>query len=66
MALEVYDSIFFLFASTIQDNFERGLELHAPLTLLAEGARGSLSQQLMKRFNLRKTADPQTYGTIFL
>eukprot|EP01128_Nolandella_sp_AFSM9_P006196 TRINITY_DN3129_c0_g1_i1.p1 TRINITY_DN3129_c0_g1~~TRINITY_DN3129_c0_g1_i1.p1 ORF type:complete len:627 (+),score=166.61 TRINITY_DN3129_c0_g1_i1:2-1882(+) len=44
------------------ENFERGLELHAPLTILAEGARGSLSQQLMAKFDLRKDCDPQSYG----
>lgn len=44
------------------DNFTRGLELHAPITLFAEGARGSLTKQLFKQFNLRKGVDPQTFG----
>src|SRR5215475_1036482 len=33
-------------------NFTRGMELHAKYTLLAEGARGSLSKTLIKRFAL--------------
>ena len=44
------------------DNFERGMEMHARHTLLAEGCRGSLSGQLMERFDLRANADPQTYA----
>jgi len=42
--------------------FQRGMELHARYTLLAEGARGSLSQHLMSHFNLRDGVDPQKYG----
>ena len=38
------------------------MELHARYTLLAEGARGSLSQELMARYNLRDGVDPQKYG----
>jgi len=43
-------------------NFEPGVELHATYTLFAEGCRGSLSQQLMDKFNLRDGVQPQTYG----
>ncbi|WP_440997782.1 electron transfer flavoprotein-ubiquinone oxidoreductase [Arhodomonas sp. SL1] len=43
-------------------NHEPGVELHARQTLLAEGCRGSLTKTLTERFNLRKGADPQTYG----
>ena len=43
-------------------NHARGMELRAPYTLFAEGCRGSLSKQLMARFDLRKNVDPQTYG----
>ena len=42
--------------------FQPGIELRAKHTLFAEGCRGSLSQQLMAAFNLRKDCDPQTYG----
>ena len=45
-----------------KDTFARGMELHAKHTLFAEGTRGSLSELVMDRFNLRKDADPQTYG----
>jgi electron-transferring-flavoprotein dehydrogenase len=43
-------------------NFQRGMELRAKYTIFAEGCRGSLSKQLMSRFNLRAGRDPQTYG----
>ena len=43
-------------------NFTAGIELHAKYTFFAEGARGHLSQQLMKQFNLRSDCQPQTYG----
>jgi electron-transferring-flavoprotein dehydrogenase len=43
-------------------NFQRGMELRARYMLFAEGCRGSLSKQLMRRFNLRDGCDPQTYA----
>ena len=43
-------------------NYQPGMELRAPYTLFAEGCRGSLSKQLIERFNLREGRDPQTYG----
>ncbi len=43
-------------------NHAPGMELRATYTLFAEGCRGSLSKQLMARFNLRDGVDPQTYG----
>ncbi len=39
-----------------------GMELLAKYTLFAEGCRGSLSQELMQKFNLRDGIDPQKYG----
>lgn len=42
--------------------FQPGVELRARYTLFAEGCRGSLSQSLMAKFDLRKDCDPQTYG----
>jgi electron-transferring-flavoprotein dehydrogenase len=45
-----------------KDGHQPGMELHAKYTLFAEGCRGSLSQELMKRFNLRDGVDPQLYG----
>jgi len=44
------------------DRYTPGVELHGKYTLFAEGARGSLSQQLMERFKLRQAVDPQKYG----
>ncbi|PKI83139.1 electron-transferring-flavoprotein dehydrogenase [Malassezia vespertilionis] len=47
-----------------KDNYESGMEFRAPITLFAEGAHGSLSQQLIRELKLREQvgADPQTYG----
>ena len=38
------------------------MELHAKVTLLAEGCRGSLTKKLFDRFKLTEGRDPQTYG----
>ncbi|EJD02021.1 uncharacterized protein FOMMEDRAFT_20786 [Fomitiporia mediterranea MF3/22] len=46
----------------MKDSFEPGMAFKAKVTLLAEGAHGSLSKQVIKHFDLRKDADPQTYG----
>jgi electron-transferring-flavoprotein dehydrogenase len=43
-------------------NFARGMELRGTYTLFAEGCRGSLSKQLMRRYDLREGVDPQTYA----
>jgi electron-transferring-flavoprotein dehydrogenase len=45
-----------------KSEYQPGMELHAKYTLFAEGCRGSLSQEIMKRFNLRDGVDPQKYG----
>jgi electron-transferring-flavoprotein dehydrogenase len=42
--------------------FTRGMELRAKYTLLAEGARGSLSKVLIERFGLERGRQPQKYG----
>jgi electron-transferring-flavoprotein dehydrogenase len=42
--------------------YTRGMELHGKYTLLAEGARGSLSKQLIARFELDANSEPQKYG----
>ncbi len=44
------------------DNFTRGMELRAKYTLFAEGARGSLTKMLLKRFGLDSDRDPQKFG----
>jgi electron-transferring-flavoprotein dehydrogenase len=45
-----------------KSDYQPGMELRAKYTLFAEGCRGSLSGELMKRFNLRDGVDPQKYG----
>ncbi|XP_068720115.1 electron transfer flavoprotein-ubiquinone oxidoreductase, mitochondrial-like [Montipora capricornis] len=42
--------------------FERGMELHAKVTLFGEGCHGHLAKNLYKTFNLRENCDPQTYA----
>ncbi|MBS0267585.1 MAG: electron transfer flavoprotein-ubiquinone oxidoreductase [Proteobacteria bacterium] len=44
------------------DNFVRGMELRAKYTLVAEGARGSLSKLLIRKFDLARGHEPQKYG----
>lgn len=43
-------------------NFEPGYDLKAKVVILAEGTRGSLTKQLIVRFNLDHDRNPQTYG----
>ncbi|CCK70298.1 electron-transferring-flavoprotein dehydrogenase KNAG_0E00300 [Huiozyma naganishii CBS 8797] len=43
------------------DNFERGLQFQARTTLLAEGCRGSLTKEILKKYNLYGPSK-QTYG----
>ena len=43
-------------------NFTRGMELRGKYVLLAEGARGSLTKQIVARFKLDEGRDPQKYG----
>ena len=42
--------------------YQPGVELNARYTLLAEGARGSLTKQLVRRFGLDQGREPQKYG----
>ena len=44
------------------DNFQAGMGLHAQQTLFAEGARGSLTKQVIKQFALDRDSQPQIYG----
>ena len=43
-------------------DYQPGLELHAKYTLLAEGARGSLTKELKARYQLEADCCPQVYG----
>lgn len=50
--------------SAPNDLFARGMELHGRQVVFAEGCRGSCSQEILEKFQLReaKGADPQVYG----
>ncbi|MEW5963218.1 MAG: electron transfer flavoprotein-ubiquinone oxidoreductase [Pseudomonadota bacterium] len=45
-----------------KDGFVRGMELRGKYTLIAEGARGSLAKELIRRFDLARSSGPQKYG----
>jgi electron-transferring-flavoprotein dehydrogenase len=45
-----------------KSNFEPGYDLHSKITILAEGARGSCTKQLIERFQLEDPEHAQTYG----
>jgi len=45
-----------------KSNFEPGYDLKAKITILAEGTRGSLTKELIAKFDLAKDRNPQTYG----
>jgi electron-transferring-flavoprotein dehydrogenase len=45
-----------------KSNFEPGYDLKAKVVILAEGSRGSLTKQLIQRFQLDWNLNPQTYG----
>ncbi|KAF0687253.1 Aste57867_20982 [Aphanomyces stellatus] len=47
---------------TPKETFARGMELRGRVTLFGEGCRGSCSEEIMGKFDLRKDAQPQTYG----
>lgn len=44
------------------ENFQRGIELRAVYTLLAEGCRGSISKEIIERYKLRDGREMQTYA----
>ncbi|HEX8473756.1 MAG TPA: electron transfer flavoprotein-ubiquinone oxidoreductase [Pyrinomonadaceae bacterium] len=43
-------------------NFEPGVDLHAKVTVLGEGPRGSLVKSLSQRLNLNEGREPQVYS----
>jgi electron-transferring-flavoprotein dehydrogenase len=47
---------------THKDSYTPGIALRGKYTLLAEGARGSLTKQLIKRFDLDAQSGPQKFG----
>lgn len=48
-----------------KSNFTPGMHIHAKAVVLAEGCRGSLSEKLIKHYQLRHPKRPQTYGIGF-
>jgi electron-transferring-flavoprotein dehydrogenase len=42
--------------------YTQGIDILAPITVLAEGARGHLTKQLVKKFALDANSDPQGYS----
>ena len=42
--------------------YDAGMELHAKTTVFAEGCRGSLTRELIEKFQLDKDASPPTYA----
>src|SRR5882724_10681197 len=45
-----------------KSNFEPGYDIKAKVVILAEGTRGSLTKELITKFDLAKDSNPQTYG----
>jgi electron-transferring-flavoprotein dehydrogenase len=45
-----------------KSSYQAGYELLGKYTIFAEGCRGNLGEALMKKFDLRRDADPQKYG----
>jgi electron-transferring-flavoprotein dehydrogenase len=48
-----------------KDSFTRGMELRGKYTLFAEGARGSLTKQILAKYDLCKSSDVQKFGIGF-
>ncbi len=44
------------------DGYEPGMELHGKYVFLSEGVRGSLSKQVIAKYDLAKDSEPQKYG----
>ena len=47
---------------THKPDYQPGLELHAKYVFLAEGARGHLTKEIIRTFDLARDAQPQVYG----
>ncbi len=47
---------------SIGENTEPGMELHGKYVFLSEGVRGSLSKQVIEKYNLDADSAPQKYG----
>ncbi|QJU59935.1 electron transfer flavoprotein-ubiquinone oxidoreductase [Sphingomonas sp. AP4-R1] len=47
---------------THKPDYQPGMELHAKYTFFAEGARGSLTKEVKRIFDLEASCQPQVYG----
>jgi electron-transferring-flavoprotein dehydrogenase len=47
---------------TRRADYQPGMELHGRYTFFAEGARGHLTKQLKRTFDLERDSEPQVYG----
>ncbi|MGR3503171.1 electron transfer flavoprotein-ubiquinone oxidoreductase [Pseudaestuariivita sp.] len=47
---------------SIGENTEPGMELHGKYVFLSEGVRGSLSKEVIAKYNLDADSEPQKYG----
>jgi len=45
-----------------KSGYTAGIDIHAKVTVLAEGARGHLTKRLVKQFALDQDSDPQAYS----
>lgn len=46
-----------------RSSFEAGVDIHAKITVLGEGPRGSLTKQVVPRLGLHRDRNDQVYGT---
>jgi electron-transferring-flavoprotein dehydrogenase len=45
-----------------KSNYEPGIDIHSKITILAEGARGSLTKELIRQLHLDEGRNPQVYA----
>jgi electron-transferring-flavoprotein dehydrogenase len=45
-----------------KDTFQRGIEIRAKQTVLAEGCRGSITERVIQKYSLNEDSAPQIYG----
>jgi electron-transferring-flavoprotein dehydrogenase len=45
-----------------KDSYVQGIEIRAPMTVLAEGCRGHLTKRAIRKYGLDADSDPQTYA----
>ncbi len=49
-------------SGAMSDRYTRGMELRGKYVIFAEGARGQLTKEIVRRFQLDEGKDPQKYG----